>query len=266
MKTFNIRKFYKSYRKLISFILPEFLKLRMDGERYSIVNFIKNSAKLLEKNELVLDAGAGTRPYKKYFSHTRYESTDFENIFDQESKTRHNFICNLDNIPKPDNHYDTIINTQVLEHVPEPEKVLREFNRILKPNGKLFLTAPQGWGIHDAPFHFFNFTKYGLEYLFKKAGFKIVFVKPRGGIFWYLGKRIKTLLPYLFFQYVFTKDDNNQIKFKLHPLIFILIPFFVVFYPITNIVVPLTFFYLDRLDKKQDYTLGYACYCVKSKP
>ncbi len=262
MKTINIRKIYKKFRKLSDFIFPEFLRFRIDGERYSITNFIKHSAKLVKKDGLVLDAGAGTCPYKKYFSHARYESADFENIFDQESKTKHNFICNLDNIPAPDNYYDVVINTQVLEHVPEPEKVLREFYRILKPNGKLFLTAPQGWGIHDAPFHFFNFTKYGLEYLFKKTGFKIIFINPRGGIFWYLGKRIKTLLPYLFFQYAFARD-GNQIKIKPHPLIIFLMPFFIAFYPITNIAVPLIFFYLDRLDKKQDYTLGYACHCVK---
>jgi len=63
----------------------------------------------------------------------------------------HNFICSLDNIPKPNNSYGVIINTQVLEHVAEPQKVITEFYRILKPKGKLFLTAPQGWGIHGEP-------------------------------------------------------------------------------------------------------------------
>jgi len=41
-------------------------------------------------------------------------------------------------------HTNAIINTQVLEHVEYPQKVLDEFYRILAPGGKLFLTAPQG--------------------------------------------------------------------------------------------------------------------------
>ena len=131
----------------------EDLIAKLDPERYSIAEFMEYASKEITKTDRVLDAGAGSAPYKKYFIHANYESTDFEDIFDKKSKDMHNFICSLDNIPKPNNSYDVIINTQVLEHVPEPLKVITEFYRVLKPNGKLFLTAPQGWGIHLSLIH-----------------------------------------------------------------------------------------------------------------
>ncbi len=234
------------------YLIPGFIRNRVDTEAFGIIKFMTFVAKKIRPSDKVLDAGAGSCPYKKYFSHAKYESTD---IF---SKSKHDFICSLDKIPKPDNFYDVIINTQVLEHVEYPQKVINEFYRILKPGGKLFLTAPQGWGLHEEPYHFFNFTKFGLESLFKNAGFEIIFIEPRGGIFWYLGYRIRTLPDYIFSQY----KDSAELKSK--SLAYMLFPFYLLAKPICEYLIPLSFFYLDRLDRKQGYTLGYACYCVRN--
>lgn len=249
---------YDSFTKTSARSIRDLIKEKLDPEHYSISEFMKYASKETKGTDKVLDAGAGSAPYKKYFIHANYESTDFEDIFDKKSKELHNFICSLDNIPKPNNSYDVIINTQVLEHVEEPQKVITEFYRILKPKGKLFLTAPQGWGIHDGPYHFFNFTRFGLELLFNKAGFKVVFIKPRGGIFWYLAHRISILPSYLSSQYFYSEEKARQ---KIGVLLLRLACLFSV--PFCRFLVPLTFFYLDKLDKKQDYTLGYACYCAK---
>ncbi len=250
-----LKKMHKRFVLLIDKITPHFIKDRTDAEMFGIIKFMEFASKKVKPSDKVLDAGAGLCPYRKYFSHAKYESTDFADIFDKSSKNKHNFICSLDSIPKPDNSYDVIINTQVLEHVEYPQKVINEFYRVLRPDGKIFLTAPQGWGIHGAPYHFFNFTYYGLESLFKNAGFKIIFIKPRGGIFWYLGYRIKTLPSLIFYQYAFRKK----------PLLgLVLLPFYLIAKPICEYAIPLLFFYLDRLDKKQEYTLGYACYCMKN--
>ncbi len=243
-------------------IIPSSIRIRADAELFSITQFIKFAAREIKPSEKILDAGAGSSPYKKYFSHAKYESTDFKDIFDKSAKGKHDFVCSLDRIPKKDNTYDSIICTQVLEHVEFPQKVINEFHRILKPDGKLFLTAPQGWGIHGEPYNFFNFTKYGLQSLFTHAGFKIVFIRPRGGIFWYLGKRVKTLSSYIMAQYLLEKK-NDSIRIKPKAFAFVLAPFYILFLPFCSFFIPLLFFYLDKLDRKQDYTLGYACYCVK---
>jgi SAM-dependent methyltransferase len=253
---------YKSLQTTLARFVRNSTTAKLDPEHYSITEFMKYASKETTETDKVLDAGAGSCPYKKFFIHANYESTDFDDIFDKQSKRLHDFICSLDDIPKPDNSYDVIISTQVLEHVPEPQKVITEFYRILKPKGKLFLTAPQGWGIHGEPYHFFNFTRFGLELLFNRAGFRVVFIKPRGGIFWYLAHRISIVPSYLSSQYVLGRNRNSAGLWKKIGVLFLRFAC-LLSVPFCRFLVPLTFFYLDKLDKKQEYTLGYACYCTK---
>ena len=247
---------------LLSRLAPACIRIRLNAEEFGITEFMKLASKEVKPSDIVLDAGAGSRPYKKYFSHAKYQSTDFEDMPGESGKSKHDFVCNLENIPKQENSYDVVINTQVLEHVEHPQKVMNELYRILKPDGKLFLTAPQSWGVHGEPNHFFNYTKYGLQSLFKNAGFKIVYIKPRGGMFWYLGDRIKKLPRYLLYQHLSSKKDG-VITIKPTPLGIALILPCLAAIPFCELLIPLLFFHLDFLDKKQDYTLGYACYCKK---
>ncbi len=84
-------------------------------------------------------------------------------------------------LPVADATFDTVLCTQVIEHVEEPLVLLREAWRVLKPGGRLLLTAPQYNGLHGEPHDFFRYTKYGLQHLAKKADFEIEDVRPIGG-------------------------------------------------------------------------------------
>jgi len=153
----------------------------------------------------------------------------------------------------------------VLEHVEFPQKVINEFYRVLKPNGKLFLTAPQGWGVHGAPHNYYNFTKYGLKSMFEKSGFEIKFINPNGGLFCDIGKRIKEIPEYILYQYIFKKDkyDNVVLKFNIQLVGLLLFPFYFLALLICKFIIPLLFYYLDKLDKSKQFTIMYSCYCVK---
>jgi len=61
--------------------------------------------------------------------------------------------------------------------------MLNEAHRILKPEGRVFITVPWQWVIHEAPYDFFRYTPYGLKYLLEKAGFVDVVVEPQSGFF-----------------------------------------------------------------------------------
>jgi len=52
----------------------------------------------------------------------------------------------------------------------------------LKPGGKIILSTPFVFGIHDAPHDYFRYTKYGLRHLFKK--FEEIDLIERCGFFW----------------------------------------------------------------------------------
>jgi SAM-dependent methyltransferase len=207
-------------------------------------------ASQIPTGSIVLDAGAGSKAYEYLFSHVVYESTDHI-----DPNSIHTFVCDLSNIPKPDAIYDAILNTQVLEHVPYPQKIIDEFYRVLKPNGKLFLTAPQQWGLHEEPNNFFNFTRYGLELLFKNAGFSIEYIEPRGGVFELLGQLFYDLPSYVLQQY---KPKGLGIVRILFSLAYRLI-----FRPIFQNVFPVMFHFFDKIDKNKTFCLGYKCLCIK---
>ncbi len=84
-------------------------------------------------------------------------------------------------LPLAPESFDTVLCTQVLEHVPEPLDLLREAWRVLKPGGRLLLTAPQYNALHGEPQDYFRYTRYGLEHLARKADFTVESIEPIGG-------------------------------------------------------------------------------------
>jgi len=82
-------------------------------------------------------------------------------------------ISDQGGLPIANESFDYVVSFQVLEHVATPHVYLIEANRILKPNGKLFLTTHGTWPYHPTPGDYHRWTKDGLIYEMKKAGFDI---------------------------------------------------------------------------------------------
>jgi SAM-dependent methyltransferase len=70
-------------------------------------------------------------------------------------------------LPFFDDAFDVIICAEVLEHTRTPELVLNELRRVLKPGGKLLLTAPFAFPIHYSPTDYYRFTRFGLMHLLR---------------------------------------------------------------------------------------------------
>ena len=85
-------------------------------------------------------------------------------------------------LPFVDHSFDVVLCTEVLEHVPEPVKTLKEFHRVLKPGGHLILSVPFLYQTHEQPYDFFRYTPFGLHYMFTQAGFNIITCEARGEI------------------------------------------------------------------------------------
>ncbi len=94
----------------------------------------------------------------------------------------------------PAESVDTILSSQVLEHVPNPHAYLAECRRLLQPPGKLIITVPMQWRHHEEPYDFLRFTRYGLEHLLQSNGFKILDLRPCGGAFALLGQLLCNIL------------------------------------------------------------------------
>ena len=74
-------------------------------------------------------------------------------------------------IPFSDGEFDYVFSTEVMEHVPEPKEFLNEIYRVLKPGGILIMTVPFMQPLHEEPYDFYRYTKYGLKHLLDNTGF-----------------------------------------------------------------------------------------------
>lgn len=90
-----------------------------------------------------------------------------------------NLTCDISTIPFKDASVDLVVNIAVLEHVPDPEKVVEEIFRILKPGGMIYCFFPFMQGFHAAPYDFSRRTVAGLRYLFRE--FRDIEVQNAGG-------------------------------------------------------------------------------------
>ena len=139
----------------------------------------------------VLDVGCGDKPYKRFFPRaTHYVGTETRHTF---AKQRAFDVIALgEALPFSSGSMNGILCTEVLEHVPEPGDFLTEMHRVLAADGVLLLTTPQTWGLHEEPYDFYRYTKYGLSYLFKKSGFEVLSVEPTTGTLGTVGQRLSS--------------------------------------------------------------------------
>lgn len=147
-------------------------------------NINKRIARLFPYKGRVIDLGCGTAPYKKdiLMVADEYIGVDWKKSYHNTSKV--NVQADLTKrLPFDDEYADTIVCFQVMEHLPEPSFFLSECYRILKSEGNLFITVPFMWRVHEAPYDYYRYTRYGLEYLLKKNGFIGIDIKETTG-FW----------------------------------------------------------------------------------
>lgn len=127
----------------------------------------------------LLDVGCGSKPYEG--SLKKYVKTHFGCDYLQSEKGNVDLVCDAINIPLEDNSFDTVICTQVLEHVFDTRKCLSECFRLLKSGGYFILSVPFIWPIHLAPYDFHRFSKFGIREYLEEAGFHDIQIYPNGG-------------------------------------------------------------------------------------
>ncbi len=145
---------------------------------YFLIRDIKEALNKYAKGSF-LDLGCGNKPYESIY----IPLTEFQIGCDiiQSNKQRVDVICPATDLSFPNNNFDSILSTQVLEHVYEHDKMIMEIYRVLKPGGHIMLTVPFAWELHEEPYDFYRYTKHALKELFSNNGFDIDYIKPNGG-------------------------------------------------------------------------------------
>jgi SAM-dependent methyltransferase len=130
----------------------------------------------------LLDLGCGFVPlyaaYKPYVAEN--VCVDWENTLHKNSYL--DFGCDLTKpLPFEDSQFDTIILSDVLEHMPEPRDLWREMARVLTPGGKILLSVPFYYWLHEQPYDYYRYTEFALTRFVDDAGLSLVQLEPLGG-------------------------------------------------------------------------------------
>lgn len=84
-------------------------------------------------------------------------------------------------MPFKDGEFDTLILSDVLEHMPQPEKLWQEMSRLLAPKGKVILNVPFSYALHEEPHDYYRYTEHALIRFAEQSDFRILVLKPIGG-------------------------------------------------------------------------------------
>lgn len=122
----------------------------------------------------VLDVGCGSKPYKNLFSWVEYTGIDIAQNGHDHQNEEIDIYYDGKNIPFNSGEFDSAVSFEVLEHVFNPDELLKEIHRILKNEGILMITVPFVWDEHEQPYDYARYSSFGLKFLFEKNGFELL--------------------------------------------------------------------------------------------
>lgn len=214
--------------------------------------WVSSQCRQLPAGSKVLDVGAGSCPYRNQLQHCEYKTQDFQQLTSSQLRNgsygQIDYVCDASSIPVEDASFDVIICTEVLEHILEPIKVIEEFSRILKPGGKVLLSAPLGSGIHQEPHHYYGgFTPFWYKSVLERNGFKEIQVEENRG-------------SYAFFSQESIRFVASTKPWKLKTNVIsrlLWLPIWIALSPVLAIAIPIISRTLDKYDAEKKFTVGY---------
>ena len=146
-----------------------------------IGGFYNRVLKKYAKGNLI-DLGCGNVPlYEAYNAFvTDNFCVDWKNL-----SHKNEFLDMIADLNMPleirDNSFDTIILSDVLEHIKEPKLLWNEMYRILRQEGTLIMNVPFFYWLHEEPHDYYRYTKHSLIAMANESGFEVIEIESLGG-------------------------------------------------------------------------------------
>lgn len=180
-------KNYQNYYTETNLTVPDFINQRLD-------EIIKGFSRFRDNGRL-LDVGFGAGTLLKAARRAGWKPFGVDvspNACDQASSLGLEVFCGtLEAANYPDNVFDVVTASEVLEHVPEPKRDLREIARVLRPGGLLWMTTPHArgisalmlglkWSVVRPPEHLQLFSVLGAKRMLEQNGLRCLGVATEG--------------------------------------------------------------------------------------
>jgi len=130
----------------------------------------------------LIDVGCGNVPF--YEAYKNYVN---ENICVDWAESLHSnlfldYIADLnEKLQFEDEEFDTALLSDVLEHIMNPQLLLTEVFRILRPEGKLVMNVPFFYWLHEEPHDYYRYTRFMLKKLLVDSGFQKIEITALAG-------------------------------------------------------------------------------------
>ena len=168
----------------------------------------------------MMDFGCGSKPYKSLFKISEYVGVDYENEGHPHTKEEIDVFYDGKTLPFEDQYFDSVLCSEVLEHVFELDATLKEINRVMKSGSNILITCPFAWNEHEVPYDFARYSRFALKDILGRNGFEITHFAKSGNFI--------TTITQLKVLYFFTAFGKRWYRFFLSrwafKFFFVLIP------------------------------------------
>lgn len=146
--------------------------------RQNLYEFLGKEYKQIKPGQSVLTIGAGGEINKDLYKYGEEKNFDILS-FDIDEDRGPDVVGDICTYDFNEKRFDVIIMSEVLQFLETPQIGINNVYKILKPGGRLILTSPFVFPLHDRPYDLYRFTKHGLKYLL--SVFDEVTIEDRNG-------------------------------------------------------------------------------------